>query len=112
MAEPTELTANQELPYPDETQHPADVPLFLQRLAEAVEKKLVLVYDSAADRSSRNGAPAEGQLSWLSDVNRLELFTGTGWTQLYPSTAPTIHSGTSDPTTGLGSNGDLYFKYS
>lgn len=52
-----------------------------------VESRLVKRYLSIADRTARNAAPAEGELSYLIDLNRYETYTGTAWVPLYPSTA-------------------------
>lgn len=51
-----------------------------------VESRLVKRYLSIADRTARNGAPTEGELSYLSDLNRYETYTGVAWVPLYPST--------------------------
>lgn len=48
-----------------------------------VESRLVKRYLSAADRTARNPSPAEGELSFLMDVNTIEVYTGTVWTWPY-----------------------------
>jgi hypothetical protein len=52
-----------------------------------VESRLVKRYLSIADRTARNGAPTEGELSYLIDLNRYDTFNGTAWVPLYPVTA-------------------------
>lgn len=51
-----------------------------------VESRLVKRYLSVADRTARNGAPAEGELSYLIDLNRYDTYTGVAWVPLYPTT--------------------------
>lgn len=51
-----------------------------------VESRLVKRYLSIADRTTRNGAPAEGELSYLIDLNRYDTYTGAAWVPLYPAT--------------------------
>lgn len=70
-------TPNQALPYPVPND-PDDVPADMLKLAQAVEKKLVMVFSSATDRATRVGAATVGMLSWLSDVARLEVCTVAG----------------------------------
>lgn len=112
MAEPSQLTPIQGLPYPAPTQEPADVPLFLRRLAEAIEKKVVQVYASVQDRSTKNPNPTEGQLAWLSDTNQLTIRTGSNtWDVIWPDASPDVLSGTAAPAASLGKNGDIYLRY-
>jgi hypothetical protein len=84
------LTTNQGLIVPDGTDN-ANVPLtftdFVTTAGSGVENRLVQRYLSVADRTARNPAPNEGELSYLSDVNRYDSFTGSVWTPLInPST--------------------------
>lgn len=44
-----------------------------------MESRLVKRYLSSADRTTRNAAPNEGELSYLVDVNRHEWYTGASW---------------------------------
>lgn len=48
----------------------------------SVESRLVKRYLSVADRTARNGAPTEGELSYLLDINRYEYYTGAAWLPL------------------------------
>lgn len=115
MAEPTEHTAIQSLPYPDgdnAANTPADTPLFIQRLAEAVEKRLFGVYATASDRDTKiGGSLEEGMIAYLKDSDIMVLYTGAAWKQVYPVTGPTLRSGTTTPDNSLGVNGDVYVKF-
>jgi len=104
-------TANQGLPYPEEADTP-DPPRDFLALANAVEKKLVMAFTSAADRDAKVTAPVEGMLAVLKDVNQAHLYFDGAWSQLYPPTnMQQITSGTTAPDNAAGSNGDLYVQY-
>jgi hypothetical protein len=76
-------TSNQQIRYLIGTD-PPDIATATQNLATDLEKKAVQVFDSASDRSTRLPAPTEGMVSWLSDVNRLEYYSGTAWVPVSP----------------------------
>lgn len=115
MAEPTETTGVQSLPYPDNdnpANPPADAPLHMRRLAEAVEKRLFAVYNTASDRDTRlSGKLEEGLVAYLKDNNSMHFYTGSAWQQFYPVVVPAILSGTGVPSNAVGSNGDIFLKY-
>lgn len=75
-----------------------------------IELRLAGTYTSAADRGTRNPAPAQGQIAILKDVNALTMYSGSTWVQIYPSNTPSITSGTSIPANSVGSNGDVFLK--
>lgn len=75
------LTTNQGLDIPDGTDN-ANVPLSFTNYNTGVENRLVQRYLSIADRTARNAAPFEGELSYLIDLNRYEWYTGAAWTAL------------------------------
>ena len=81
------LTTNQGLILPDGTDN-ANVPLtftdFVTTAGSGVENRLVQRYLSIADRTTRNPAPNEGELSYLNDLNRYETYTGATWIPLIP----------------------------
>lgn len=83
------LTTNQGLILPDGTDN-ANVPLtftdFVTTAGSGMENRLVQRYLSIADRTARNPAPNEGELSYLSDVDRYEGYNGSAWISLYPQT--------------------------
>jgi hypothetical protein len=84
------LTTNQGLILPDGTDN-ANVPLtftdFVTTASSGIENRLVQRYLSIADRTARNPAPNEGEISYLSDLNRYDSYTGTAWIPLYPQHA-------------------------
>lgn len=84
------LTTNQGLILPDGTDN-ANVPLtftdFVTTAGSGIENRLVQRYLSIADRTARNPAPNEGELSYLADLNRYESYTGTAWISVYPQHA-------------------------
>jgi hypothetical protein len=75
-------TALQAFPYPAGSDSPAGMTQILA-LATAVEKTVVMVFASAAARTSAFSAagvsPTEGMLSWLSDSNWFEFYDGSNW---------------------------------
>jgi hypothetical protein len=77
------LTTNQGLDIPDGTDN-ANVPLSFTNYNTGVESRLVERFLSIADRTARNLAPNEGELSYLIDLNRYEWYTGTAWIELVP----------------------------
>ncbi len=99
------LTTNQGLDIPDGTDN-ANVPLSFTNYNTALENRLVQRYLSIADRTARNAAPFEGELSYLADLDRYEKYTGTVWTTLIPSYAQgsdgTLFTSTSAPYTAVG----------
>jgi hypothetical protein len=81
------LTTNQGLSLPATTD--ADnVPVSMTAYngPNGVESRLVQRFLSIADRTARNPAPAEGELSYLADLNRYENYTGVAWVPIYPAT--------------------------
>lgn len=79
------LTTNQGLILPDGTDN-ANVPLtftdYTTTAGSGIENRLVQRYLSIADRTTRNPAPNEGELSYLSDLNRYDTYTGAAWIPL------------------------------
>jgi len=55
--------------------------------ANGLENRLVQRYLSIVDRTARNAAPNEGELSYLVDLNRYESYTGSAWVPLVPTVA-------------------------
>jgi hypothetical protein len=74
----TATTTIQGLPYRVGTDAP-DLAAATLALAQAVETKLVMVYASATDRSSKVTSPTEGMLGWLQDVNAYDYHNGSIW---------------------------------
>lgn len=99
-------TSNQGFPLPVAGDDP-NVPDDLNTLALAIERRVVGVYNSTSDRSTRVPAPQEGQVAYLKDSNTFTYYTGSAWAEMFPAQV-SITSGTANPTGG--SNGDVYFK--
>lgn len=82
------LTTDQGLILPDGPDN-ANVPLtftdFVTTAGSGIENRLVKRYLSVADRTARNPAPNEGELSYLNDLNRYETFepSSASWIPLY-----------------------------
>lgn len=77
-------SSNQGLILPDGTDN-ANVPLTFTDFVlgtTGMENRLVQRYLSIADRTARNAAPIEGELSHLADLNRYETYTGSAWIPL------------------------------
>lgn len=62
---------------------PANLPGAQTSWDSVMENRLVQRYASIADRTARNPAPNEGELSHLADVDRDEVFDGANWISLY-----------------------------
>lgn len=79
------VTTNQGLILPDGTDN-ANVPLtftdFVTTAGSGMENRLVQRYLSAADRTARNAAPNQGELSYLVSTLGYETFNGTIWISL------------------------------
>lgn len=104
-----DATPLQALPVPIATDDP-DVVGDVTTLAKAIEKKLVQVYLSASDRNAKVTAPTEGMFCILKDTNIIQFHDGTNWIQIYPTSFPSITSGTNAPSNSSGANGDVFFK--
>lgn len=61
----------------------ADNPVAFANFVAGVEPRLVRLYTSIADRTTRQLVVAENELSGLADVNRVEVYDGTNNVSLY-----------------------------
>jgi len=104
-------TGNQGLPYPEPDDEPADMPVFVQALAEAIEGKLVQVFTSEAQRSTKVPVPTSGMVSVITSTDVVEFYDGAAWKRLYPPAVPTFTRGTVVPSNASGVNGDVFFKF-
>lgn len=77
----TTTTSNQGLTIQQGTDS-ANEPGAQVSLLAGAENRLVQRYLSIADRTARNGAPNEGEISHLADVDRTEVFDGVNWVSL------------------------------
>lgn len=103
-------TANQQLPVPESTDDP-DVVTDMTALATAIEKKLVMVFTSSSDRSTRVPSPTAGMFAAMTDSDTVVFYDGAAWKQVYPPVVPAITNGTTVPSSGSGANGDVFFKF-
>lgn len=62
---------------------PANLPLAQVAWDGVMENRLAQRYASEADRTARNAAPNEGEISHLLDVDRYEVFDAVNWISLY-----------------------------
>jgi hypothetical protein len=68
-------------------------------IQQYLQDQAVQVYDSESSRTSAlTGLVSEGMVSYLTDVNKLQVFNGSTWTDVTPATisANIITSGTLD----------------
>ncbi|WP_217235477.1 hypothetical protein [Streptomyces sp. AC555_RSS877] len=65
-------------------------------IANAIAQRSIMRFASASERGATLDDPEEGMPTWLNDVNRLEIYNGSGW--ITPE--PTLVSG----TTGLSAS--------
>jgi len=65
---------------PDPAVAPQD---FLDFLAD-VETRLVKRYTNEADRTARNPAPPDGEVSFLADIDRWDRRQGAAWWEMFP----------------------------
>lgn len=103
-------TPLQNLPVPEDTDDP-NVPADMSALATAIEKRLVGVYNSVADRDARITAPQEGQVAYLKDSNKIHVYVDGAWSQIFPALGlQTIRNGAGAPDNSVGVDGDVYFR--
>lgn len=77
-------------------------------LAKAIEKRVIGVYATTADRDTKTTAAGveEGMFAFTKDSNRTWYYTGSAWVG-WP---PQITSGSSVPANSVGTDGDVFFK--
>jgi len=70
----------------------ADAPnaeLLAKNIANALAQRSVMRFASSSARSATLTAPVDGMATWLQDVDRLEVYTGSGWVTPQPSLTST-----------------------
>ena len=75
-------SANQGIPE-QQGGDPANLPSAQVSWDGVMENRLAQRYASIADRTARNPAPNEGEISHLADVDRLEVFDSANWISSY-----------------------------
>jgi hypothetical protein len=103
-------TPAQGFPYPVLGDDP-DVPDDMRKLALAVEKRVVGVYPSPAERNAWTAAIGleEGMMAYTRSDDMMAIFNGSTWIQ-FPTPTPKITSSGSVPSNSVGSDGDVHFK--
>lgn len=102
-------TTNQGAPFPDVNEPINNVNDWIYALATFLEVRSVQRFTSQANLSTKRPSPSEGELAYLTDTNILQVFTGSTWQRVFPP-SPMVYSGTTTPSSSLGSPGDLYIK--
>lgn len=84
----------------------------MTQLAKGIEKRVMGVYATAADRNTKTAAAGvqEGMFAFLQDTNTVTYYDGAAW-QVFPTPPPAILNGTSAPTNAQGNDNDVYFQY-
>ncbi|MCX4816783.1 hypothetical protein OG601_47545 [Streptomyces sp. NBC_01239] len=70
----------------------ADAPnaeLLAKNIANGIAQRSVMRFASSSARSATLTAPVDGMATWLQDVDRLEVYTGSGWVTPQPSLSST-----------------------
>lgn len=104
-------TSNQGIPYPDHNEYLKFAWQQIRDAVLAIEPKLNMVFANSSDLATRVPSPTEGMVAWMQDANVLQVYDGSSWKRVYPS-SPAIYSGSGAPSSGLGTIGDLYFQTS
>jgi|SoiMetStandDraft_5_1073268.scaffolds.fasta_scaffold20371_2 hypothetical protein len=77
---------------------PANLPSAQAAWDGVMENRLAQRYASEADRTARNPAPNEGEISHLLDVDRYEVFDSANWISLYRRSLYALIRKTADQT--------------
>lgn len=100
-------TGNQGIPYPLKGDSPGYIAEYIRDAVLALEKRSVMIFTSASDRSTKmvgTNSPIAGQISILTDSLSVEKYNGSAWVAVTPK----ITVSTGNPTGGV--NGDLWLK--
>ncbi|MFF7408695.1 hypothetical protein [Streptomyces lydicus] len=80
-----------------------------QGIVDAITPKTVMTFPSAVVRGATIAAPKMGMITWLTDVRRLEVYDGTGWSVV---TAGTSAWQTITPGPSFSQNGNSQGNFS
>ena len=69
-----------------------------------LQDQVVQVYASSAARSSALGTATEGMISYLSDTNAVEKFTGAAWESIVPTTTSPVSTAVTAAYTAIAGN--------
>lgn len=84
----------------------------MTKLAKAIEKNVIGIYNTTVDRDTRTAAigVVEGMFAFTKDTNTVWYYDSAAWVR-WPPSSPAIYSGTPAPSPALGVDGDVYFRY-
>ena len=103
-------TAKQAAPYPMADEALKDGNDHVRKLAQWVDDRVVMRFATQTALGTAVPAPVAGQLCFIVADKVLQIYDGTGWKRVYPS-SPTIYTGTAAPAGSLGAVGDIYIQY-
>lgn len=103
-------TPAQQFRVPVSTDDP-DVVDDMTQLALGIEKRVMGVYATTADRNTKTTAAGvqEGMFAYCQDTNTVTYYDGAAW-QPFPPPQPQILNGTSAPANTLGNDGDVFYQ--
>jgi hypothetical protein len=103
-------TGAQGFPYPLPSDDP-NIPDDLMQLAKAIEKRVMGVYPSPAERNAWTAAVGieEGMFAYTRSDDMVCVYNGSSWVQ-FPTPTPKITSSGSVPSNATGTDGDVHFK--
>jgi hypothetical protein len=82
----------------------------IKQLAEGVEKRVMMIFATAAARDTAvTGKVEEGMFAFLKDTNALTYYDGSAWQTFKPGSFA-ITSGATVPSNTSGTDGDVFFK--
>lgn len=102
-------TSNQAYPFPDVNEPLNNVNDWIYYLATFAEVRGVQRFATQAELSSKRTSPTAGEFAWVTADKTVQVYDGTGWKRVYPP-SPMVYSGTTVPSSSLGSPGDIYMK--
>lgn len=106
-------TPAQAWPVPVATIDDPDVTDDMMKLAKAIEKRVVGVYATEADRNTKTIAAGveKGMFAYTKDNNKFWTYNGTAWVE-FPTRHVKIGNGPTVPTASDPNyvNGDVFFK--
>lgn len=98
------------LPFPQADEKIGDANHHIHVLATMLDDLVVMRFTTQAALAAAISAPVSGQTAWITTDKVLQIFDGTAWQRVYPP-VPNIYSGTTNPTSVLGTVGDVYLQY-
>ncbi|WP_381801232.1 hypothetical protein [Streptomyces niveus] len=78
---------------------PPDAKTLAQNLAEGIVALSNMSFASSSERSATITSPVEGMRTWLRDVDREDIYDGTGWRQVWTGITPAVSNVQADTYT-------------